>query len=89
MRQQLKENNISLYFPLDIQRRFGRYFFRFFSKKFLPSTYSVRFGGVLATYFEKIFFSAGGGQLGGMKKGARYGPFFMRKLSVFLPEKLQ
>ena len=24
-----------------------------------------------------------------MKKGARYGPFFMRKLSVILPEMLQ
>ena len=34
-----------------------------------------------------IFLNAVRGQLGGMKKGARYGPFFMRKLSVFLPIK--
>ena len=41
----------------------------------------------MTTYFEKIFFQRRGRQLGGMKKGARYGPFFMRKLSVFLAVK--
>jgi hypothetical protein len=60
-----------------------------FSENIYPSTYYVRFGGVLTTYFEKFFFQRRGRQLGGMKKVARYGPFFMRKLSVFLPEKLQ